>query len=447
MKDSLKEQESGKKFAGIVIPMGLTRANFSTLYLTSWIMGCLMALPAVVQPAFLKETIGIPEAMAGSINSGLQNMSQIATLLLIGLVGIASDKYGRKILIIVGFSICCVFYIIFGHSKTIVLVMGIGSLAGQLAFVYLSRFIIGIGLVLSHPQFVTMVADYTFESGRGKGMVLHAIMMSLGTLTVYGILTQLATSIGVLGLLYIGGLLGFFGALIAQIGLVDRVPGEKARKAGIKHIYRLASKNFALKLSYAAAFITRADIAIPSTLLIVWMVSVSDTFGYTPVEATVRGGIFLMVGSVFRMISFPAVGVLLDRVGRTPVLIGTLIIGGVGYFLIATADNPFSYVMLLYICLLGLGKNGAIVAVNTLASDAAPQQLRGSILGVLNTLGTLGIILFLQAGGYLFDNISHQSPFLFKGAVNLLFGIWVWRVRTRVNVTSHADGSMGRTTE
>ena len=204
MKDSLKEQESGKKFAGIIIPMGLTRANFSTLYLTSWIMGCLMALPAVVQPAFLKETIGIPEAMAGSINSGLQNMSQIATLLLIGLVGIASDKYGRKILIIVGFVICCVFYIIFGHSKTIVLAMGIGSLAGQLAFVYLSRFIIGIGLVLSHPQFVTMVADYTFESGRGKGMVLHAIMMSLGTLTVYGILTQLATSIGVLGLLYIG---------------------------------------------------------------------------------------------------------------------------------------------------------------------------------------------------------------------------------------------------
>ena len=134
-------------------------------------------------------------------------------------------------------------------------------------------------------------------------------------------------------------------------------------------------------------------------------------------------------------------------VGRTPVVIGTLIIGGVGYVLIATADNPFSYVMLLYICLLGLGKNGAIVAVNTLASDAAPQQLRGSILGVLNTLGTLGIILFLQAGGYLFDNISHQSPFLFKGAVNLLFGIWVWKVRTRVSVTSHADGSMGRTTE
>ena len=442
MKESLKEQESGKTFAGIAIPVGLTRVNFTTLYLTSWIMGCLMALPAIVQPAFLKETIGIPEGLAGSINSGLQNMSQVATLLLIGLVGIASDRYGRKILIIAGFVICCIFFIVFGHSKTIVLSLGIESLAGQLSFVYLSRFIIGIGLVLSHPQFITMVADYTFERGRGKGMVLHAIMMSLGTLTVYGILARLATSIGVLGLLYIGGLLGLWGALIARIGLVERMPGEKAKKAGIKHIYRVASKNFALKLSYAAALITRADIAIPSTLLIVWMVTVADAFGYTPVEATVRGGIFLMVGSIFRLISFPAVGVLLDRVGRTPVLIATLIMGGVGYLMIATVENPFSYLMVLYICLLGLGKNGAIVAVNTLASDAAPKPLRGSILGGLNTLGTLGIILFLQAGGYLFDNISHQSPFLFKGVVNLLFGIWVWRVRTRVSLSSYTTGSM-----
>jgi len=93
------KEGSSKKFAGIDIPSGLTPANFFNLYLTTWIMGCLMALPAVIQPVFLKETIGIPEELAGSINSGLQNMSQIATLLLIGLVGVASDKYGRRILV------------------------------------------------------------------------------------------------------------------------------------------------------------------------------------------------------------------------------------------------------------------------------------------------------------------------------------------------------------
>ena len=119
-------------------------------------MGCLMTLPVVIQPVFLKETIGIPEGLAGSINSGLQNMSQVATILFIGLVGVASDKYGRRIFIIAGFVFCFVFYIVFGHSKDIAMLLGIGSVQGQLVCVYLIRFIIGIGLVMSHPQFVTM---------------------------------------------------------------------------------------------------------------------------------------------------------------------------------------------------------------------------------------------------------------------------------------------------
>jgi MFS family permease len=434
MEKELRIQGSVKKFAGIDIPDGLTRTNFFTLYLASWIMGCLMALPAVIQPVFLKVTIGIPEELAGSINSGLQNMSQLATLALIGMVGVASDRYGRRILVITGFILCCVFYIVFGHSRDIALALGIGSVGGQVFCVYLIRFVIGIGLVLSHPQFVTMVADYTFEKGRGKGMALHAIMMSLGALSVYGLFTQIATKIGILGLLYIGGFLALWGILIARLGLVDRMPEEKIKKAGIKEIYRAVSKSFALKLSYIAAFVTRADIVIPSTLLIVWMVSVADKFGYTPLEATARGGIILMVGSLFRLLSFSAVGVMLDRIGRTPVLIATLLTGGIGYFLVATTDNPFSDTMFIYVCLLGFGKNGAIVAANTLASDVAPRPMRGSILGGLNTVGTLGIILFLQACGYLFDNFSCGSPFLLKGAVNLLFGIWVWVVRDRILV-------------
>jgi len=423
---------SGKRFAGIDIPVGLTYTNFFNLYLASWIMGCLMALPTVIQPAFLKETIGIPEGVAGSINSGLQNMSQLATLLLIGVVGVASDKYGRRILVIAGFILCFIFYILFGHSRDIALALGIESVGGQLFCVYLIRFIIGIGLVLSHPQFVTMVADYTFERGRGKGMALHAIMMSLGTLSVYGLFTQVATKIGILGLLYIGGVLGLWGTLVARSGLVDRMPEEKSKRTGVKELYRTVSKSFALKVSYIAAFFTRADIAVPSTLLIVWMVSVADKFGYTPVEATARGGIIMMVGSLFSLISFSAVGTMLDRIGRTPVLIATLLAAGIGYFLIATTENPFSKVMFIYVCLLGLGKNGAIVAANTLASDAAPTPMRGSILGGLNTVGTLGIILFLQTCGYLFDNLSCQSPFLLKGAVDFLFGIWVWTVRGRI---------------
>jgi MFS family permease len=142
-----------------------------------------------------------------------------------------------------------------------------------------------------------------------------------------------------------------------------------------------------------------------------------------------------MSGSLFSLISYSAVGILLDRIGRTPVLIGTLIASGIGYFLIATTHNPFSNVMILYVCLLSFGKNGAIVAANTLASDAAPKPVLGSVLGGLNTVGTMGIILFLQSSGYLFDTVSLTSPFLVKGLVNALFGLWVWKAKGRISTT------------
>ena len=75
------------------------------------------------------------------------------------------------------------------------------------------------------------------------------------------------------------------------------------------------------------------------------------------------------------------------------------------------------------------------MAGNTLASDAAPKQLLGSVLGGLNTVGTLGIILFLQSSGYLFDNVSYASPFLVKGLVNALFGMWVWKVKDKITAS------------
>jgi len=265
-------------------------------------------------------------------------------------------------------------------------------------------------------------------------------MISLGTLCVYGLFTQLAAAIGVVGALYTGAFLGLAGIIIAYAGIVDRMPPSGEGKNRVKASFRVVSNNYALKLTYAAGFITRANLAIPSTILIVWMVSISEQFGYTPLQATARGGLIMMVGSLCSLTSFYIIGIILDRVGRIPVFITTLTITGIAYILIATVDNPFSNVMFLYVSLLGFSKNGAIVANNTLASDIAPKELMGSVLGGLNTMGTIGIIFFLQLSGYLFDNISAQSPFLIKGSIDFLFGLWVLSSRKKIKKGETAGG-------
>ena len=108
-----------KKFAGIEIPPNLTKGNFFFLYLNTMLMGTLMAVPAIIQPAFLTDIIKIDQEFAGSINGLLQNMSQIATLLFVAMIGVLSDKVGRKILAFAGFVVIAAFFYFMSQSNGI----------------------------------------------------------------------------------------------------------------------------------------------------------------------------------------------------------------------------------------------------------------------------------------------------------------------------------------
>lgn len=420
---------SGKTFAGIQIPADLKGSHFFNLYLASLIMACIISVASIIQPAFLKEVINIPEEQAGSINSGLQNMSQIAMLLFVGVVGILSDKVGRRVLAVLGFLICGVFYIVFGYTKDICLAMGITTMAGQVFVTYVIRFIIGFGLILGWPQFITMVADYTSPRDRGKAMALHGIMMGLGSIIIFGVLAQVAKKTGLMSLFYMGGAMGVLGVLVTQLGLVDRLPKEKAQKLGIKEIYGIVSKSLALKVTFVTTLLVRVNINVLTIFVIVWIVYAGEKFGISTAKATARGGMVMLAMSVACIIAYPIMGVLLDRWGRVQVLITALIAGGVGFFLIAVTKNPFSATMFFSVSLAAVGFAGATVASTTLTADVSPKPLLGSILGALNTMQPLGFLIFLQLGGLLFDTLGPWGPFAMKGILDVACGLWILAIR------------------
>src|SRR5210317_537898 len=115
----MSEEQKVKKFAGIEVAPDLNKGNFFFLYLNTLIMGMLMVSPAVIQPAFLQDVVQVSPKYFGFINGFLQNMSQIATLAFVGIVGALSDKAGRKKLAIVGFILMGVLYYMFGQSVAI----------------------------------------------------------------------------------------------------------------------------------------------------------------------------------------------------------------------------------------------------------------------------------------------------------------------------------------
>jgi len=59
------------------------------------------------------------------------------------------------------------------------------------------RFIVGIGLILGYPQFITMVADYTHEKDRGKGMAANGMAMGFASILVFGIFGAIVKKMGV----------------------------------------------------------------------------------------------------------------------------------------------------------------------------------------------------------------------------------------------------------
>src|SRR3990170_864835 len=119
-------------FLGVKIPSDLAKKNFLSLYGAAFFGTVLTVFPAIIQPLFLKEIIGIPDKQAGSVNSLLQNMSQIASLLLAGYVGYLSDRVGRRILLLWGFISTGIFYLTFAYSKEIGLLIGMSPEAACL---------------------------------------------------------------------------------------------------------------------------------------------------------------------------------------------------------------------------------------------------------------------------------------------------------------------------
>jgi MFS family permease len=140
-----------------------------------------------------------------------------------------------------------------------------------------------------------------------------------------------------------------------------------------------------------------------------------------------------MIGmGIVSFIAFPVVGILLDKWGRLPTIILALISGGAGLVLLSFAASPFGGMVYGAVMLVAVGVAGSMAGANTLASDAAPAGMVGTVLGGLNTMQPIGILLFVGIGGYLFDAFGPGYAFAIKGAANLVLCAWFFVVKEKI---------------
>jgi len=92
----MDRQTKPQQFAGIEILPGMRKSNF-LLYLDTLLIGMLVIIPSIIQPAFLQDVVQVSDDVSGYTNGFLQNISRVAALAFAGSAGVLSDRIGRKI--------------------------------------------------------------------------------------------------------------------------------------------------------------------------------------------------------------------------------------------------------------------------------------------------------------------------------------------------------------
>jgi MFS family permease len=138
------------------------------------------------------------------------------------------------------------------------------------------------------------------------------------------------------------------------------------------------------------------------------MVSVMNLSGYVVVQHHhhAQGDVFPVIGAhVLGMYALVLVtGALIDRIGRTPALIGGLLVMGASTIGLLWAESVVATAVLLFG--LGVGWNLSFVAATAQMVDLTSPAERGRLIGFNDLLsGMLGAGLAL-AGGYALDSIG-----------------------------------------
>jgi len=407
--------------------MKIKENHLNSLYLTAALSMIFMTLVIAVQPLYLREVLGLARENAGFINANIQVITEIIDLFFIGYLGYLSDRYGRIPIIVFGFMLAGISVILAPFSHVIGLWLGIGGLA----FFYLIRIAMSLGTTSIWPQIATLAGDFSSRKTRPRLVANAGFMMAFGATLSYGILVQIPKHAGLTFALLLGALIAFSGAWVAKKLLIDVSERLKEKKVPFGKMMELLKKEQGLRLTFLSAFSSRNDMVIIGLFLMIWFIYFADLLAVDHSAAAARAGLVIGLIGLTALFSIPAWGVLIENIGRVPAIVIGLCVSGIGFLSFGFIVNPFGWQILVPAILVGLGQAGCLLAPQTLTLDLAPSDIRGSVMGAFNTVGCIGIIFFLQTGGFLFDWIGPPAPFLFTGAANLLvMGYAIYILRT-----------------
>lgn len=410
--------EPAARLGPIFLAPDVTRRHLLTFLFASFVTIGLFTYLTLLTPYVLNVNLGLAERQQGQVSGLLQFSQEILILLCIGWWGAMSDRVGRRTIFIAGFAILALAYALYSFANSVPELVGY-------------RLIYGFGLAAASAMLATVLADYPAERSRGTLIGFSFLLNGLGSVFFFVVLSRLPTLYadqgasdlwsGRLAYLSVAGI-----ALFAAFMMLGLKPGRPTKTSAKPPVAKLliegvrAARNPRIALAYGSAFAARADLAMVTLFLSLWVVQQGNAQGLSAVQAAAAGGLVIGISQGVATLFAPVLGILSDKLNRVTVMIIAFGIAAIGYGWIAITDDFLTLGLLNIpaLTLLGMGLSGAILASTLLLGQEADPELRGSIFGLQAFCGALGILVISAGGGWLFDNVGPWAPFAAMAAAN-----------------------------
>ncbi len=303
------------------------------------------------------------------------------------------DRWGRKPFLLLG---------LLGYVAAVILF----CLADTVRMVTIARFVQGLGAAFLWLSVHTIVADVARESERGRGFGTIREAVNRGTI--------IGTTIGFTVLF---SLEGFFDLGLEQVWFwlfaVYTIPALLALWNGWRGV--LETRPLSASNPVESRLISGRLLALMGIVFVtgasanmVWpmlMVFLEDMLGAGIGDLALA----YLPAALIQSFLPSRMGNVADRLGRKGPMIGGLIVGAAASGLIPHLSSVIALAILWAIE--SLGYTASVPAERAFVADVAGEDIRGTIYGLYTFAYYLGAAAGPLAGGWLYDNVSHATPF------------------------------------
>jgi len=366
----------------------------------------------LVLPVFALEAARLPggnDAALVGLAMGIYGLTQ--GLLQIPF-GMASDRFGRKRVIILGL-------LVFAAGSFV------AAAADSLLWLVIGRSLQGAGAVSA--AVTALLADQTRDEVRTKAMAM--IGASIGLMFALSLVAAplLASAIGLGGLFGLTGLLAL-GCIAVVAWWTPPEPAEH-KDAPRGRLRDVLGHGALLRLDVGVFVLHAVQLAMWVAIPALLVQGGLDKDAHWKVYLPAVLGSFVVMGAAL----FP-----LERRGYLRAVflasIGLIALVQLGLLVLAPQPGIAGLAALLFIFFCGF--NVLEATQPSLASRVAPPHARGAALGVYNTLQSLGFFVGGAAGGWLVKHVGLQGLFGACAGLMLLWLVVAWPMRAPARATA-----------